>query len=157
MNDQKDKVDNQNVINKINNMIGNQQNNPTDDFIEKLIDEKGFENLLPEVRAEIKSDMITRLDDFISARMISGLSDEDVLTFEKMLNDQKTEAEIQEFLVTHIPDFENFLTNTLMEFRGVYLGQINVPVVEAGQTTASNDTPGHLPPAPVQTSLNSNN
>ncbi|MCL5783866.1 MAG: DUF5663 domain-containing protein [Patescibacteria group bacterium] len=98
-------------------------------YVEKLIEEKGFPDLTPEVKEEIKNDLLNRIDDFVSARIIAKLSDQDVATFEEMLKNQKSQEEIQQFITGHIDDFPGFLTNTLLEFRGVYLGVIESPVV----------------------------
>src|SRR3989344_7547847 len=103
------------------------QNKTILDFVDKLIEEKGFPDLLPEVKDQLKQDIMTRLDDFIAARVIAALSDEDVITFENMLKEEKPENEIQDFVSTHVPDFTTFLTNVLLEFRGVYLGTITPP------------------------------
>ncbi|KKS11737.1 hypothetical protein A2617_00905 [Candidatus Daviesbacteria bacterium RIFOXYD1_FULL_41_10] len=96
-------------------------------FIEQLVKDKDFPDISPEVHEEIKRDLLRRVDDFIAARVIAALSDENVVKFEEMLKSGKPEAEVQAFVTTNIPDFTSFLTQTLLEFRGVYLGEIPVP------------------------------
>jgi hypothetical protein len=94
-----------------------------DTYIENLINRKFVNHRLePAVREEIKRDIKTRLDDFIMSRVIRGFSDEDVVTFERLLHEGKSQAELQQFAVEHIPDSTTFLTNVLLEFQGVYLG-----------------------------------
>ena len=115
-----------------------------DAFINKLIDERGFPDLTPEVKEELKKDLVTRLDSFIAAKVIAALSDADVLVFEQMLKDNKPSAELQQFSIDHIANFTDFLTNTLLEFRGVYLGLISVPV-----SLDVNLTKRPMPPAPL--------
>lgn len=100
-------------------------------FVDKLIEEKGFPDLVPEVKQEIKQDLMTRLDNFITARIIARLSDQDVLQFENMLKEEKKQEEIQEFVIGRMPDAINFLTNTLLEFKAVYLGLIQPPPAAA--------------------------
>lgn len=56
------------------------------------------------------------------SRVIAGFSDEDVVKFERFLQEGKSKAEAQQFAVEHIPDFPTFLTHVLLEFQGVYLG-----------------------------------
>lgn len=130
MDDQKTQGDINQLLNKITNLAQTgQKTEGYSEYIDKLIEEKKYPDLTPEVREEMKKDLMTRLDDFIAARIIAGLSDTDVLTFESMLNDAKPEGEIQKFVSDHIPDFVNFLTNVLLEFRGIYLGLINSPVI----------------------------
>lgn len=97
-------------------------------YIEKLIDEKKYPDLMPEAREEMKKDLIVRLDDFIASRIIAGLSDEDVVQFEQMLKNNTPEEQIQQFVSTHIEDFSAFLTNIFLEFRALYLGILQSPV-----------------------------
>lgn len=96
-------------------------------YVEQLIKDKNFPDITPEVNEEIKKDLMVRVDDFIAAKVISVLSDEDVAKFEEMLKSGKSETEIQSFVAENIPDFTNFLTQTLLEFRNVYLGITPVP------------------------------
>lgn len=111
-----------------------------EEFIESVIDEKGFPNLTEEIKDVLKKDLLKRLDTFIAAKVIATLSDIDVLTFDEMIQTKKPEKEIQEFVATHVPNFVSFLTDALLEFRGVYLGLIETP----------EDFPVDLPPAPPQ-------
>lgn len=118
-----------------------------DEFIDQLIKDKHFKDITPEIESEIRNDLKNRLDKFILARIISNLSDEKVAQFNAMLDGKKSEAEIQEFVTNSIPDFVDFLTQTLMEFRGIYLGEIIPPVVfdQSGNPAAASKPP----PAPV--------
>lgn len=90
-------------------------------YIDDLIDQKGYPNLTPEVREELRNDLKVRVDDFIMARVIAALSDEDLTTFETMLKEKKPREELQKFAADHTTDFTSFLTNVLIEFQGVYL------------------------------------
>lgn len=119
-----------------------------DEFIDKLIKDKNFKDITPEIESEIRNDLKNRLDKFILARIISNLSDEKVDQFNSMLDAKKSETEIQEFITASIPDFVDFLTQTLMEFRGIYLGEIIPPVVFA-QTDTTGTNISKPPPAPV--------
>jgi hypothetical protein len=96
-------------------------------YIDQLIQEKQFPDLTDEIREEIKKDLLNRLNDFINARLIAALSDEDVLIFENMLKEGSPEEEVQQFFQEKIPDLTGLLTQTLLEFKGVYLGTIPVP------------------------------
>jgi len=115
------------VISKLGNLakIGNNSN--IQKFIDQLITDKGYPDLTEEVREQMKQDLIVRLDQFFMARIIAAFSDEDVVSFEAILRENKGEAEIQKFVVEHIPDLNTFLTNALLEYRGVYLGLISSP------------------------------
>jgi hypothetical protein len=93
-----------------------------DAYIEDLINQKNYPDLTPEVRDELKRDIALRLNDFIMARVIAAFTDEDVAAFEELLKQNKSQAELHQFAVEHIPNFTNFLTNVLIEFQSVYLG-----------------------------------
>lgn len=102
--------------------MDSQQSNNLDLYIDNLIDQKGYPDLTPEVREELRNDIRVRLNDFIMARVIAAFSDEDVAAFEELLKQNKTQAELQQFAADHIPNFTDFLTDVLLEFQGVYLG-----------------------------------
>lgn len=148
------------ILEKIKNVAqqGMQAAGPKDQkksfesFVEQLIEERRFPDLTPEVRVELKKDLINRLDSFIAAKVIVALSDEDVLKFEQMLKDNRPAEELQKFTVEHVPDFTTFLTNVLLEFRGVYLGLIQAPVsldVDLIGAAKQIKKPRSMPPAPV--------
>lgn len=121
-------------------------------YVDVLIEERKFPDLTPEVKEQMQKDILQRLDNFIAARIIAALSDEDVLVFEKMLKDKKQEEEIQNFVSGHIPDFVNFLTATLLEFRGVYSGLIETPVfVEMDKEDKATNLPS-VPTVPLTNS-----
>ncbi len=103
------------------------QNLVLEQFIDSLIDQKGFPDLSTEVREEIKQDLLDRIDQFITAKLISALSDEDVQTFEQMLNEGKSESELQQFLQEHLENTTDLVAEALTEFKGVYLGTIATP------------------------------
>jgi len=87
-----------------------------DTYIENLINRK-FANrrFEPAVREEIKKDIQARLDEFIMARVVAGFSDEDIVKFERLLQEGKSKAEAQQFAVDHITDFPTFLTHVLLD------------------------------------------
>jgi hypothetical protein len=119
----------QKVLDKINSLalgaVGNNQS--VQQFIDKLIDEREFGDITPEVREELVKDLLVRLDDFIMARIIASLGDEDLAKFEQLLKNKASDEEIQKLTSAAIPDFTNFLTKVLVEFRAVYLGIITPP------------------------------
>lgn len=101
------------------------QNNPAPDGIESFIDEliaqKGYPEMSPEAREEMRRDLRRRIDDFIMARVVAALTDEQLIGFEKLLAEKKPRAELQKYAAENIPDFVSFLTNALIEFQAVYL------------------------------------
>jgi hypothetical protein len=131
------------VLDKISTLTREgRQKDALGEFIDSLIAEKGFPDLTAEVREVLKKDLLKRLNDFIAARVIAILSDDDVITFDQMLKEKKSEEEMQKFVAIHIPNFVNFLTDALLEFRGIYLG-LAEPTPKSEETA-----PSDLPPAP---------
>lgn len=119
-------VDNQNVVLGTNPAVS--------EFIDRLIAEKNFPDLTPEVKEELRWDLSERLDDFIAAKVIATLSDENVAKFETMLKEGRSEGEIQTFVTENIPNFTDFLTQVLLEFKEVYLGVVPaLPAEPPGQ------------------------
>lgn len=105
----------------------NPQNTALIQFVDSLIDQKEFPDLSPEVREEIKRDLLERVDSFITAKLIAALSDDDVASFEQMLNDGKSQEELQQFMQSHVSNPTELVTEALTEFKGVYLGTIPSP------------------------------
>lgn len=93
-------------------------------YVDQLIHDRGFVGLTPEIKDELRNQLYQRLDDFMAAKVISTLSDDDLAAFEQMLKDKKSDEELQKFTKEHIADYDNFLTSALLEFRAVYLGII---------------------------------
>ncbi len=136
-----------NVIAKLDSMAKVGNNNNIQAYIDQLIKDKHFPDLTDEVREQVKQDLIVRLDDFIAARIISALSDEEVVQFETLLKEKKPENQVQQFIVDQMEDLIDLLTETLLEFRGVYLGldtQSSAPT-DAGAKAAV----ASKPPAPM--------
>lgn len=91
-------------------------------LLDQLIDARfaGTE-LTPEVREEAKKDVLDRLNAFLLERTIDAFSDEDTQTFSQMMTDKKSIEELQQFAASHIPNYQEFMVNTLREFQEGYL------------------------------------
>lgn len=95
-----------------------------DQYLQNLIDQKFIQKgheLDADIVDELKKDISRQLDEFIMSRIITQLSDADVMEFEKLLKEGKSQEELQTFATEHIEDFTTFLTNVLLEFQQVYL------------------------------------
>ena len=93
-------------------------------FVDELIDQKfvdSQEEVTPEIRDELRQDLLLRLDEFIMAKVIAELSDEDLATFENLMKEGKSCEELQKFATEKISDFTDFATDAFLEFRTVYL------------------------------------
>lgn len=95
---------------------------PLNLFVDKLIEEKGFHGLEPEVMQQIKVDLLKRVDDHLNAAIINHLPESELGQFTKLLESQKGPSEIQAFCDKHILDFNKVVASTLLKFRKIYLG-----------------------------------
>lgn len=92
-------------------------------FVDVLIAEKHFDELEPEVIAEIKQDLLDRIENHINAAVLDRLPNNQVAEFERLLdNENKDSGQIQQFIQSHVPDLERLVQQTLASFRNTYLG-----------------------------------
>lgn len=91
-------------------------------FINKLIAEKGLKNLEPVVQEKIKADLITRLENRINTAIVAKLPPEKLEEFRTKLSNSN-EADIQKFISENIPNLQEILAIEMISFRKTYLGQ----------------------------------
>ena len=91
-----------------------------EDFVDKLVSEKGFDTKDPEVLAQIKSDLLERVGDRVNAMIMGNIPEEKLVEFEKVL-DSKDEDKIAEYIKGQIPDIEEKTAVVLLSFRNTYI------------------------------------
>lgn len=94
------------------------------DFVDRMMLEKEYPPLDDAVMAQIKEDLLDRLDDYINARIIAAMTDEQAQEFNTLLKGDPTKDEVQQFIAQCIPDGAEFISLTLLEFRREYLGLV---------------------------------
>jgi len=92
-----------------------------EEFVDKLIEDKGFNEQDPDIIAQMKSDLLDRVENRINAMIISKLNPEKLPDFEKVL-ENGSEEEIQKFVKENIPDIEEKVAKELLDFKNIYLG-----------------------------------
>ncbi len=95
-------------------------NNIIEDFINRIVTEKGLEHKDPEVLAQIKADLMSRFEDRLNAMILSNLPSDKLEDFNKLLDSKNDEA-INEFLKNNVPDVEEKLATEMLEFKSLYL------------------------------------
>lgn len=90
-------------------------------FVEKLIEEKGFEDLDPEVRQQMKSDLLDRAENRINAAILENMPKEKLAEFNELLNGLNNGEEVQSFCRDNIKNLDEVIAQTLMDFRSAYL------------------------------------
>jgi hypothetical protein len=93
-----------------------------DEFAESLLTAKNYTTLTAEMRVELKNDIVERVHDYLIAKTIAKLSDEDVKKLNALLDKDPSDEEIQKFITTTIADAPTFIGDTLFQFRQTYLG-----------------------------------
>jgi len=94
--------------------------NDLEKFVEKIIAEKGFSNLEPEVVAQIKSDLLDRVEDRINAMILRRLPPEKLDEFSKVM-DQGGEDKIRTYCEENIPNLDEAVAAELIRFRDIYI------------------------------------
>lgn len=89
-------------------------------FIDQLVAEKGFETEDVEVLDQIKSDLMTRLEDRINAMIINNIGEEHLADFDAIV-DSKNEEKMALFIKANISDFDEKLAQEMISFRLMYL------------------------------------
>lgn len=91
-----------------------------DQFVDRLVEEKGFEGVESEVLEQIKKDLKVRVENRINASILEHMPSERLEELEKLLDDGSQEK-IQAFCEKHIPDLPSVIANALIGFRQIYL------------------------------------
>ena len=91
-----------------------------DEFISRLVEEKGFNTKEVEVIDQIKADLMSRVEDRINAMIISNLDVEVLPEFEAII-DAGDESKVEAFVKKNIPDIDEKLAAELLAFKSMYL------------------------------------
>ena len=89
-------------------------------FVDRLVEEKGLDTLEAEVVAQIKKDLLDRVEDHVNAAILASLPPEKLEPFEKLLQGGNPEIS-QKFCHDNIPDLEQVMAAALLNFRSIYL------------------------------------
>ena len=73
---------------------------------------------------ELKKDILSRVQDFIIARVINKLSDEQVNEMNALLDTDPSDEQIMSFVSKSLNNSDKFISDTLFQFRQTYLGMI---------------------------------
>lgn len=92
------------------------------DYADKLIAEKNYETLTPELQVELKNELLTQLNDTLMANLVDQLSDEQVKELNTFFDTKPTDEQLQEFIKSKLEDPQKFIANVLISFRKTYLG-----------------------------------
>ena len=95
-----------------------------DEFINQLLVDKGITDLEPEIEADLKEEMKTKLLDQINKAAVMQLSEEKATELAGMVDDPEfTNEKLTEFMQSSGVNLAEVATDTMLQFRSFYLGQ----------------------------------
>lgn len=97
------------------------QNSPAAvQFIDKLLEQKGIEGVEEEVRLQLRSDLLQRLEDKVNRAIVESLSPEQLVKFEHLIDTNKID-DIQPFLYNSGVNVHGIIARCMAEFQASYL------------------------------------
>jgi hypothetical protein len=95
-----------------------------DEYLNDLLSQTGaLQTADQDVLTQLKSDLSERVTALINRRLIDALPEEKVAELERMLDEQPDNVEAyQQFMVENLPNRQEIVNATLLEFRVLYLG-----------------------------------
>jgi hypothetical protein len=86
-------------------------------YIEKILDDAGFDKMTEETRAQYVPQFMAEAQRRVGLALMPHLDSDATDDLEKILkNDQLSSGVMQEFWKKHVPDFEVILQKTLADF-----------------------------------------
>jgi hypothetical protein len=91
-------------------------------YVDRLVEEKKFpEDLGVEVISQIKSDVLSQVEDRINAVIVNNLAADKLEEFNTLLDGDAKDSEVQAFLSENIPDLAQIIASELIVFKQSYL------------------------------------
>jgi uncharacterized membrane-anchored protein len=95
-----------------------------DEFVSQLLVDKGITDLEPDIEADLKQEMKTRLEEQINKAAVMQLSEEKASELEQIMDDPDfTEEKLTEFMQNSGVNLAEVALNTMLQFRSLYLDQ----------------------------------
>ena len=106
-------------------------------FIDQIINEKGYTSLDEDVRAQLKADLTQRLLDQIDTAAIYALPEEKAVELSQKLDDPNFgDEQVTEFMAQSGVDLQDVALKTMLQFRALYIGQDKVNAANAAAVAA---------------------
>ncbi|MCA9372345.1 hypothetical protein KC726_05635 [Candidatus Woesebacteria bacterium] len=95
-------------------------------FLESLIDDAGVDIVDAVMKEEMVKELFARLDSYIATQIVAALPDDKLEGFMDLNKKQATQQEIEQYLKDNISNYSEVITNTMIDFRDIYLGNVGV-------------------------------
>lgn len=89
-------------------------------FVDRLLEERGVDGLDTEIVDQLKNDLLERVEDRINATILENMPSHALEDFEKLLDSDASDEEVQKFCAEKIPNLDEIIAATLLEFRDAY-------------------------------------
>lgn len=91
-------------------------------FVDRLVEEKKYPaDLEKEVIDQIKADLLSRVEDRVNMVIIGNLSEEKLGEFNKLLDSNVSDEDMQKFCADNIPGLPQLIASELIVFKETYL------------------------------------
>lgn len=90
-------------------------------FVENLLVERGLTSVDEAVLAELRADLMTRIGERLNAEMVALLEMDKVEELNDLMDAEVEPDIVREFFVSNVPNYQEVLARTLMDFRTSYL------------------------------------
>ena len=94
-------------------------------FLEVLLREAKIGDVDEKTREDLIQELFYQLDNYLTSVIVDSLKPEDLETFIKMNEEKKPKEEIEAFIKEKLPDAENLFTDAFVEFKNLYLGNVD--------------------------------
>jgi Protein of unknown function (DUF5663) len=89
-------------------------------FVDLLVQEKGLDDVDDEVLAQIKSDLLARVEDRVNATIIAALPLDKIAEAQKII-EKGDEKGTQDYFAHNISNLDEIIAGELIDFRRTYL------------------------------------
>lgn len=90
-------------------------------FLEKMLEEGGMADVEPGVKQQMLDDLGLRLQNAIFVALLERLPEQDLPTFNTLVEEKASQEQIQQFLTARIPNLEEVTAQAMMDFRKMYV------------------------------------
>ena len=90
-------------------------------FIDKLVEEKGFDSSNLVYIKNIKEELYSLVEDVINSEVIKNMPKDKIEEFESLFDKNATDQEISQFITGNIANIDQILSDALLNFRTLYL------------------------------------
>ncbi len=90
-------------------------------FVNRLLAEKKLSDLEPGVRDQAKADLLEKAEERVKAAIFANMPADKLAEFTGLM-DSGDEAKLQTFIQEAIPNLEQIIAQSLLDFRDTYLG-----------------------------------